>query len=186
MAGGGADVTATAALLDSVRAHRTRHAARVLSDFAALLALDNVTGDVPSLRRNAAAIAEAFTARGARMEVVEHDGAAPVVTGRLGSDPTRPTLGVYVHYDGQPVGSGDWRTPPFEPTLCTPDGRTVAFPADGEAVDDDWRIYARAASDDKAPFAALLTALDAVREAGAGPGVNLVFCFEGEEESGSP
>jgi len=176
----------TAALLDCVRAYRRRHAAQVLSDFAALLALDNVTGDVPALRRNAAAIAEAFTARGARIEVVEHGGVAPVVVGRLDADPTRPTLGVYVHYDGQPVSTGDWRTPPFEPTLCTPDGRAIPFPANGDPIDADWRVYARAAADDKAPFAALLTALDALRDADARLAVNLVFCFEGEEESGSP
>jgi len=178
--------TGSTALLDRVRDYRRRHAARVLSDFAALLALDNVTGDLPALRRNAAAIAEAFTARGARMEVVEHDGAAPVVIGRLGDDPTRPTLGVYVHYDGQPVGTGHWRTAPFEPTLFAPDGREIPFPAHGDPIDDDSRVYARAAADDKAPFAALLTALDALREADAGLAVNLVFCFEGEEESGSP
>ncbi len=173
------------ALLDRVRAYRARHAARVLSDFAALLRLDNVTGDVPALRRNAAAIAEAFTARGALMEVVEHDGIAPVVIGRLGADPARPTLGVYVHYDGQPVGAGQWRSPPFEPTLCTSEGQAIPFPADGDPIDDDWRIYARAAADDKAPFTALLTALDALRDAEAQLAVNLVFCFEGEEESGS-
>jgi acetylornithine deacetylase/succinyl-diaminopimelate desuccinylase-like protein len=173
------------ALLESVRAYRRRHAAKVLSDFAALLALDNVTGDVPALHRNAAAIAEAFTARGARMQVVGHDGVAPVVVGRLDTDPALPTVGVYVHYDGQPVGSGHWRTPPFEPTLCTPDGRAIPFPTAGDLIDDDWRIYARAAADDKAPFAALLTALDALYDAQAQLAVNLVFCFEGEEESGS-
>ncbi|HEX6682402.1 MAG TPA: M20/M25/M40 family metallo-hydrolase [Candidatus Limnocylindrales bacterium] len=176
----------SAALLDRVRSYRRQHAAQVLSDFATLLALDNVTGDVPALRRNAAAIAEAFTARGARMEIVEHDGVAPVVIGRLGADPARPTLGVYVHYDGQPVGTGDWRTPPFEPTLCTADGSAIPFPAKGDPVDDEWRVHARAAADDKAPFAALLTALDGLRDADASPAVNLVFLFEGEEESGSP
>ncbi|GIH02747.1 peptidase M20 [Rhizocola hellebori] len=175
----------TRALLDSVRAYRRGHAAKVLADFAELLALDNVTGDVPALHRNAAALAEAFTARGARMQVVALDGVAPVVVGRLGTDPARPTLGVYVHYDGQPVGTGDWRTPPFEPTLCTPDGRAIPFPANGDPIDDDWRIYARAAADDKAPFAALLTALDALHDAEARLAVNLVLCFEGEEESGS-
>ncbi len=176
----------TAALLGRVRAYRRGHAAHVLSEFAALLTLDNVTGDLPALRRNAAAIAEAFTARGARMQIVEHDGCAPVVVGRLDTDPARPTLGVYVHYDGQPVGTGSWRTPPFSPTLCAADGSVIPFPTNGDPIDDDWRVYARAAADDKAPFAALLTALDALRDADARLAVNLVFCFEGEEESGSP
>jgi acetylornithine deacetylase/succinyl-diaminopimelate desuccinylase-like protein len=172
-------------VLDVVRGYRARHGWRILSDFARLLALENLTGDLPALRRNAAAIAEAFTARGARMEIVEHEGAAPVVVGRLEAGPGRPTLGVYVHYDGQPVGTGGWRTPPFEPTLCDPAGRTVAFPGAADLIDDGWRLYARAAADDKAPFIALLTALDALCDADIRPRVNLVFCFEGEEESGS-
>ncbi len=176
----------TTALLDRVRVYRREHAARVLSEFAALLALENVTGDEVALRYNAEAIAEAFTARGARMEIVGMHGVAPVVVGRLGDNESLPTLGVYIHYDGQPVGTADWRTPPFKPTLCTPEGHAIPFPVKGDPIDDDWRIYARGAADDKAPFAALLTALDALRDAGADLGVNLVFCFEGEEESGSP
>ena len=46
-------------LLDAVRAWRREHAPEVLAGFADLLALDNVTGDVPALRRNAAEIGRA-------------------------------------------------------------------------------------------------------------------------------
>src|SRR5262249_61755041 len=49
----------------------------------------------------------------------------------------------------------------------------------------EWRIYARAASDDKAPIQALLTALDALMAAKLPIGVNLKVFFEGEEEAGS-
>jgi acetylornithine deacetylase/succinyl-diaminopimelate desuccinylase-like protein len=48
------------------------------------------------------------------------------------------------------------------------------------------RIYARSASDDKAPIIAMLAALDALRAASIRPSVNLRFVFEGEEEAGSP
>jgi acetylornithine deacetylase/succinyl-diaminopimelate desuccinylase-like protein len=173
------------AVLDAARAYRHRNAARVLADFAELLAMDNVTGDGPALRRNAAEIVARFRARGAEVEAVSLDGAAPLVVGRVPARPGAPRLGVYVHYDGQPVTPADWATPPFEPTLVAPDGSTVPFPADGEPVDDEWRLHARAAADDKAPLVALLTALDAVAAAGAGHEVELVLCFEGEEESGS-
>jgi acetylornithine deacetylase/succinyl-diaminopimelate desuccinylase-like protein len=47
-------------------------------------------------------------------------------------------------------------------------------------------LYARSASDDKAPIVGLLAALDAIRAAGVAPTVNLKFFFEGEEEAGSP
>jgi acetylornithine deacetylase/succinyl-diaminopimelate desuccinylase-like protein len=47
-------------------------------------------------------------------------------------------------------------------------------------------LYARSASDDKAPIIGFMTALDALRAAGVPPSVNLKFFFEGEEEAGSP
>ncbi len=173
-------------MLDEVRRYRQSEGWRGLAEFAALLAHDNQTHDVVALRRNAAAVADLFTARGATMEVLELDGAAPLVTGQLGTDPRRPTIGVYVHYDGQPAPAAGWSTPPFEPTLKAADGRTVPFPGAGDPIDDDWRLFARGSADDKAPLAAMLIAVDALRAAGVEQTVNLVFCFEGEEESGSP
>jgi len=175
-------------VLDAVRSWRREHAAEVLAGFAGLLALDNVTGDVPALRRNAAEIVARLRARGAEAEAVGPDGVAPLVIGRVPARSGAPRLGLYAHYDGQPVTPADWGTPPFEPTLVAPDGTTVRFPPPGAPVDDEWRLHARAAADDKAPVAALLAALDALDAldaAAAEREVELVLCFEGEEESGS-
>ena len=47
-------------------------------------------------------------------------------------------------------------------------------------------IYARSASDDKAPIIAIATALDALEAARIPPRSNIKFVFEGEEEAGSP
>jgi acetylornithine deacetylase/succinyl-diaminopimelate desuccinylase-like protein len=190
-----------APVLDAVRAWRREHAPRVLAGFADLLALENVTGDVPALRRNADEIVTRLRARGVAAEAVGPDGVAPLVIGRVPARPGAPRLGLYVHYDGQPVTPADWSTPPFEPTLIGPDGTRLPFPTGGDiagtpggaaiaaalgAVDgDEWRLHARAAADDKAPVVALLAALDAVAAAGAEPEVELVLCLEGEEESGS-
>ncbi len=99
------------------------------------------------------------------------------------------TLGIYVHYDGQPVVASSWTWPPWSPTLASAaleaGGEALPLPADGEPIDPEWRIYARSAGDDKAPIAALLAALDALREAGVSPTSNLRLLFEGEEEAGS-
>jgi acetylornithine deacetylase/succinyl-diaminopimelate desuccinylase-like protein len=174
-------------VLTAVREYRRNHGWRMLSEYARLLAIDNDTRDLPALRRNADAIAGSFRDRGAEMDVVERPGAAPIVVGRYVAGPGAPTLGVYVHYDGQPADPGSWRSPPYRPELRThPDGHAVPLPGPGEPVDDDWRLYARSAADDKAPLAAMLGAFDALRAAGVPAEVNLVFCFEGEEESGSP
>jgi acetylornithine deacetylase/succinyl-diaminopimelate desuccinylase-like protein len=174
-------------VLAAARAYRRGHGWRILREYARLLAVDNDTRHLPALRRNAEAIAGSFRDRGARMDVVERPGCAPLVTGRYEVGPDAPTLGMYAHYDGQPADPGSWRSPPYRPELRThPDGATVPFPGADDPIDDDWRLYARSAADDKAPLIAVLTALDALRAAGVPPRVNLVFCFEGEEESGSP
>ena len=51
---------------------------------------------------------------------------------------------------------------------------------------DDWRIYARSASDDKSPIVALCFALDALKAAGRAPTSNVRVILDGEEEASSP
>ena len=99
------------------------------------------------------------------------------------------TVIFYAHYDGQPLDPKEWATPPWEPVLrdrpLEKDGRVIALPAAGR-IDPEWRIYARSASDDKAPLAALAAALDALQAARIPLRSNIKFVFEGEEEAGSP
>src|SRR5205085_9970343 len=100
------------------------------------------------------------------------------------------SISLYAQYDGQPVDpKARTASPPFQPTWRTAamevGGQIVALPATG-AINPDWRLYARSASDDKAGVMAILTAFDALRAAGVAPTVNLKFFFEGEEEAGSP
>ncbi len=175
--------------VEAARAWREEHGARILRDYAELLAIPNVTLDRSGIRRNAERIRALFAERGASMELLELKGANPVIFGTLAAPGARRTLGIYVHYDGQPVDPSRWTYPPFEPTLCTraleDGGEPRPLPADGEALDPEWRIYARGAGDDKAPIPALLAALDALAAAGIERTSNLVFFFEGEEEAGS-
>jgi acetylornithine deacetylase/succinyl-diaminopimelate desuccinylase-like protein len=95
-----------------------KHGWETLRDFVSLLQIPNVTGSVDDLRANAAEIAKRFQMRGAIMDVIEIPGASPIVIGELRiADPTA-TLGVYVHYDGQPIDEEDWTFPPFSPRVC--------------------------------------------------------------------
>jgi acetylornithine deacetylase/succinyl-diaminopimelate desuccinylase-like protein len=68
-------------------------------------------------------------------------------------------------------------------------GKRIPFPENSAkklaVYKDEWRIYARSASDDKSPIVALLAALDALRAKQIPLGVNLKVIFEGEEEAGS-
>ena len=162
------------------------HAASILREFAGLLAIPNVATDPGALDCVADWIRDAMTTRGVSTETVSLDGAPPVVFGEIAGDSQSPTIGLYAHYDGQPVMPDRWASPPFTPTLRTrrleDGGQDIGLPPDGDPVDPEWRIYARGSADDRAPIAALLAALDAVPERSS----NVVFLFEGEEEVGSP
>ncbi|MEE8585074.1 MAG: M20/M25/M40 family metallo-hydrolase [Acidobacteriota bacterium] len=173
-----------------VQRYREENAARILRDFAELLSIPNLASDTPNIRRNALYLRDAFARRGARMELLELDGAPPIVYGELMAPDADRTLILYVHYDGQPVDLSQWTNPPWEPTLYSgslEDGaHKIDWPQKGDEIDPEWRIYARGAGDDKAPLPAILTALDALQAANIPLTSNLKFFFEGEEEAGSP
>jgi acetylornithine deacetylase/succinyl-diaminopimelate desuccinylase-like protein len=175
---------------DAITRYREVNAARILREYAELLKLPNRARDTQDIERNATYIRDQLRAVGVTSDLLRLDGAPPIVYGALMTPGATRTLGIYVHYDGQPVNPAEWKHPPFEPTLYTAamekGGQPRAMPADGEAVNPEWRLYARSAGDDKAPIAAILTVLRAMRESNLRPTSNLVFFFDGEEEAGSP
>ena len=174
---------------EAARSYREAHEAEILADFAELLTYRNNAGDLEAVTAAAEYIRDELSAAGVDARLLTLDGVPPVVYGRLDVPGATRTLGIYVHYDGQPALPPNWTHHPFEPTLYSASmeagGEPIPMPGPGEPVDPEWRIYARSAGDDKAPIAALLPVLRAFREEGVRPTSNLVFFFEGEEEAGS-
>src|SRR5437667_2144940 len=164
---------------------------RELSEF---LAIPNIASDAANIQKNAAHLVELLEARGIETHLLPITGRGPVVYGKLISPEAKRTVIFYAHYDGQPVDPAAWTDgKPFDPALrnaaIEAGGKRIPFPAytvkQGAAYNDDWRIYARSASDDKSPIVALLAALDALRAKKIPLAVNLKVIFEGEEEAGS-
>jgi acetylornithine deacetylase/succinyl-diaminopimelate desuccinylase-like protein len=176
-------------LRDEIRRYRETHDVQLLSEFRELLSIPNNARDSINIRRNAAHITAMLGARGISARLLESPGSPPAVYGELRTPGATRTIVLYAHYDGQPVDSTKWATPPFQPALLSAlretGGRPIAFPTTAGSVSGAYHIYARSASDDKAPIIAMLGALDALRAAGRMPSVNLKFFFEGEEEAGS-
>jgi acetylornithine deacetylase/succinyl-diaminopimelate desuccinylase-like protein len=174
--------------LSAARAYRVKHGAEILSSYAELLSIPNVATDLKNIQRNADYLRGQLEQRGVEAELWHLPETPPIVFGRLDIGAAR-TLGIYVHYDGQPVDPTQWSSPPWEPTLYTAaiedGGQPRPFPEPGETLDPEWRLYGRATGDDKAPFPGIFTALDALQESGIPLTSNLVFLFEGEEEAGS-
>ncbi|PYS32684.1 MAG: peptidase M20, partial [Acidobacteria bacterium] len=154
--------------------------------------IPNVASDRENIRRNAQFILEMMQRRGLNPQLLEAKtkDVPPAVFGEWKAPGAKQAIVLYAHYDGQPVDPKAWTaSPPFQPTWRSATfesgGKIVTLPDNGE-INPEWRLYARAASDDKAGVMAILTAFDALRAQGIAPSLNLKFIFEGEEEAGSP
>ena len=174
----------------AARQWRQQHERAIVDEFVSLLSLPNIAADRANIQRNADEIQRLLEKRGIAARLVSVPGANPVVFGEIRSPGAARTIGLYAHYDGQPLDPKEWATPPFQPTLrngqLEKDGQIIPLPAPGARFDPEWRLYARSAGDDKAPIVAMLAAVDAVRAARLPMKSNIKFAFEGEEEAGSP
>ena len=101
------------------RAHREANEPKLVRDFAELLSYPN-RAFTPEIREAALYIRNEMRAVGVETELVELEGASPLILGRLDVPGASRTLGIYVHYDGQPTDPANWTHDPFEPTLYTP------------------------------------------------------------------
>lgn len=94
----------------------------------------------------------------------------PAILGEIGNDKSKKTVCLYAHYDVQPALITDgWDTDPFKLTIDKESGRLIG----------------RGSSDDKGPLLGWVNVLEAHVKQGIELPVNLKFCFEGMEESGS-
>src|SRR5437870_2738985 len=176
----------------SVRDYRRAHERQIIDEFTRLLAIPNVASDHENIRRNAEFIREMMQRRGLNPQLLEANSkdTPPAVYGEWKTPGATHSVILYAHYDGQPVDPKQWTaSPPFQPTwrsaAMEAGGQIVTLPANGE-INPEWRLYGRAASDDKAGVMAILTAFEALRAQNISPSINIKFIFEGEEEAGSP
>jgi acetylornithine deacetylase/succinyl-diaminopimelate desuccinylase-like protein len=179
---------------ERVRDYRRANEHQLLREYFDFLSLPNVASDVQNIRRNATRIMEMMKLRGLEPRLLEADSpnTPPAVYAEWKTPGAQRTLLFYAHYDGQPTDPKQWTsTLPWDPVFRTaaieaggqilPDG-----PEPGTAINPEWRIYARSASDDKAGVMAILTAFSALRAKGVALNANIKLFFEGEEEAGSP
>jgi len=187
----GASTTTAASAAAKAREYHRTNQHKIIDEMRAWLAIPNVAADTANIQRAGERLKQMLEQRGVRARLLPIEGRGPVVFGELPSPGAKRTVLFYCHYDGQPVDPSRWiDTKPWEPALRTDaihlGGKLIPFPAPGTPYEDDWRIYARSASDDKSPIIALLTALDILRANKIPLAFNLKFVFDGEEEDGSP
>ncbi len=100
---------------------------------------------------------------------VMETGGHPVIYGDWLHAEGQPTVLIYGHFDVQPVDPLDlWIKPPFDPWI------------------EDGKVFGRGASDSKGNLFATIAAVDTMLDCEGRLPVNVKFCFEGQEEIGSP
>jgi acetylornithine deacetylase/succinyl-diaminopimelate desuccinylase-like protein len=130
--------------------------------------IPSVSAERRGIREASSFLVMAFRDLGLRVRRVRCGG-NPAVIAESPPVPGGRSILFYNHYDVQPPDpAGEWKTPPFEPTVR------------------GGRLFARGAADDKGDLVARLAALHAYHEAGRPLPVQVKFFVEGEEEVGSP
>ncbi|MXY96043.1 MAG: dipeptidase [Caldilineaceae bacterium SB0670_bin_27] len=156
----------------SYQSYLEEHQDRFLAELIEFLRIPSISA-LPERAEDVARagewVAQRLTAAGVENVAVLPTDGHPVVYGDWLHATDRPTIMIYGHFDVQPVDPVElWTNPPFEPT-----------------VKGD-RVYARGASDDKGNMLAPILAVEALLKGEGEAPVNLKFCFEGQEEIGSP
>jgi acetylornithine deacetylase/succinyl-diaminopimelate desuccinylase-like protein len=176
-------------LRQEIGAYVDAHQKPIVTELWQTLSIKAVARDRESSREKAEFLLERFRERGFEAQLLETDG-NPLVWAEEAAPGAERTFLLYAHYDGQPVDPSRWeQDDPFTPVLrdakLGEGDRVLDFEAQSR-FEDDWRIYARSASDDTAPILAILAAVDALDSAGVSPSVNVRVILDGEEEAGSP
>ncbi len=166
------------------------HADLGFSTYRELLSLPNDASSPEDILRVLEWLEVAFEDRGFETERLAMPGSDALLAAREAPGNQR-TLLIYLQADGQPVDPTQWfQESPWVPVLKeqTTDGEWNTIPWEelyGER-DEDWRMFARSASDSKGPVAQFLTALAILDEAGVTPDFNIKVIVDTEEEMGSP
>jgi len=172
-----------------VRAWRTQHEKQILRELFDFLSIPNVATSRADIQKNAEALTRMFERRRFAPEIVATAG-SPLVLAERRLPNVRRTLTFYFHYDGQPVDPSEWTyEAPFKPIIVAahePAGRTITLDTWQDAIDPEWRVYGRSASDDKSPIVAFLAAVEALDASNVPLTSNIRVIMEGEEEASSP
>lgn len=114
----------------------------------------------------------------------------PLLLAERKSKKAKKTVLFYLQIDGQPVDSTRWfQESPYQPVLKKQhtNGKWETIPWNSiNRYDDNWRVFARSASDAKGPVAMFLAALDAIGNEQFNPNFNIKIIMDFEEELGSP
>src|SRR5437016_8944423 len=172
----------------------TAAARKNFSEYLELLAIPNIPDKPDDMRRNAAFLEKVFQKRGFSTRLLDNPAGRPLVFAQsdAGAGASARRILFYIHFDGQPVVPEQWaQKSPFQPVVKKreADGRWREVDRQAllaEPFNPELRVFARSASDDKAPIEMFLTAMDVLATEGRKTSVRIKVILDSEEEISSP
>ena len=172
-------------LFAQVTPERTNKAVNDLIEF---IAIPNFGLNKSDIQKNIDWLDQEFQQRDFKTKILETSG-NPLFFAELIKDNSSPTILFYMHLDGQAVDNSKWdQTNPYQAVIkMEQEGKwEEVMPSDKmPAIDPEWRIFGRSASDDKGPIIAFLNSLDELKAKGKKPVFNVKVILDAEEELGS-
>ena len=161
----------------------------VLSSHREFVSIPNLPIDIQKMYKNISWVKRKYRDVGFTLKNLESS-TLPVLFAERVVNPEYKTILFYFHLDGQPVDPQAWdQQDPFVPVLKEQseegEWNAIAWENLNTQINDDWRIFARAAADDKAPIVMFLSALELMKAQNQDPKFNIKIIFDLEEEYGS-
>lgn len=157
-------------LLSNIQQEINTNKQRFLDELFELLRIPSISANAAyhnDILKAADLIALRLKDAGAENVTLYQTAGNPIIYADKITDPGKPTVLVYGHYDVQPADPIDlWSSPPFEPVIRNE------------------KIYARGSCDDKGQMYMHIKAFEIMSRLGELP-CNIKFMIEGEEEIGS-
>lgn len=164
---------------------QVRHAIDELVQF---VAIPNDALDEADINRNISWLTRQFNDRGFNTTVLPTEG-RPLFFAALPMEDGKPTVLLYMHFDGQSVDTSKWdQANPYKVVLKAPENGSfteVSFDQLQDDINYDWRLFGRSTSDDKGPIVMFLNAIDLLRKENRSLPFNIKVILDGEEEKSS-
>ncbi len=162
--------------------------ASAITELREFIAIPNDALNADDIDDNVFWLKRKFGERGFNTAVLDTEN-MPLFFAALPVDDSKPTILIYMHFDGQSVDPSKWNQPnPYEVVLKAPDDdgfKTVSFDELDDDINYDWRLFGRSTSDDKSPIIMLLNTIDLLKKDGKEIPFNVKVILDGEEEKSS-
>lgn len=164
---------------------QVRHAIDELREF---IAIPNDALESADINRNISWLTRKFNERGFNTSVLPTEGESLFFAALPMAD-EKPTVLLYMHFDGQSVDPSQWDQPnPYEVVLKSAEGdiwKKRSFEDLTEDINYEWRLFGRSTSDDKGPIVMFLNTIDLLRRNQVDIPFNIKVILDGQEEKGS-